>query len=142
MQNARDLAKTLERVQSDLKAVRANADAAIAKDKPAKQDDTLAHKAEELQGELRKVQHLEQVANKQMAQMEHALGCKDAKIAAMQDDEKAALEEKAALIKKLQGMAPIVLHASFPCFLGMVDSQLSSTVIAWNVSQSRKTEGF
>jgi seryl-tRNA synthetase len=124
VQDARDFAKKLELVQSDLKAVQANADAALAKNNPAKQDDTVAHKAEELQGELRKVQHLEQEAKKRMAQMEHALECKDAKIAAMLDDEQATLEEKTALTKKLQSVAPTVLHV--PCFVASVESNSSS----------------
>jgi hypothetical protein len=103
VQTAKALVVKVEQLQSELRVVQANADTALAKDKPKKQDDTTAKKAEELQIENRRLQSQEQEAKQRTVQLEHALECKDARIRAIQEDVKAAQEEKAAVIKTLQG---------------------------------------
>lgn len=83
--------------------MRHNTDAAIAQSKPPAADDTLSGQATQLQEEVQMLRRVAQEATKRVAMLEHALECMDASQAAVQDDLTAAEEQKAAVVKELQG---------------------------------------
>lgn len=84
--------------------LRANADAAVAKAAPPPADDSTARQAESLSEEVRAQQRAAHEAAQRTAKLEHALECKGAAQAAVQKELVAAQEDKAAVVKDLQGM--------------------------------------
>jgi hypothetical protein len=97
------LKQKVESLEATIINMRHNTDAAIAQSKPPAADDTLARQATLIQEEVQMQRRAAQEADKRVAMLEHALQCKDASRAAVQDDLTAVEEQKAAVVRELQG---------------------------------------